>query len=179
MPRLTRPARRLAILVVALGLVAALVLSVVLTGGAPSTGAPTFSLPRLGGGAPVAYPLRGTDRHRPVVVSFFASWCPPCRTELPVVAQVANGARRAGDRVVFLGVDGNDNPSSGLAFARHSGVTFAVGSDAESLLAPRFGFNGYPDTAFIDASGKVAGSVRGPVSRATLGAWVARLSSTA
>ena len=44
-------------------------------------------------------------------------------------------------------------PRSGLAFARHSGVSFAVGANADSALAPRFTLFGYPGTVFIDALG--------------------------
>ena len=161
------------VLVAAAGFVFALT-----TGSGPAAQrAPHFSFPRLGGGSAVAYPLTGADAHRAVVLSFFASWCSPCRTELPTIASVADHARTASPRVVFVGIDGNDEPASGLAFARKSGVTFAVGADADSALAPRLGLVGYPDTVFIDASGTVAGVVHGPVTRAVLQSWVARLSS--
>ena len=57
-------------------------------------------------------------------------------------------------KVVFLGVDGNDDPASGLAFARKSGVGFVVGADADSALAPKFTLVGYPGTVFIDGCGE-------------------------
>jgi cytochrome c biogenesis protein CcmG/thiol:disulfide interchange protein DsbE len=123
--------------------------------------------------------LSGSEAGHPVVLSFFASWCSPCRGELPTIARVASGATGAARRVVFVGIDGNDAPASGLAFARQSGVHFAVGADSESALAPRFGLDGYPDTVFINASGTVAGVVRGPVTRAELVNWLDRLSSSA
>jgi len=173
-----RPVRRLLVsgvagAVVVVGVVVTLGFT---TGGAQA--APTFSYPRLGGGAPVRYPLTGTEAHRPVVLSFFASWCSPCRTELPTVAQVARQAQRRHSPVVFVGIDGNDEAASGLAFARRSGVTFAVGADADSALAPRLGLDGYPDTVFVSASGQVAHVVRGPVSRTVLEQWVSRLAAT-
>jgi cytochrome c biogenesis protein CcmG/thiol:disulfide interchange protein DsbE len=161
-------------LVLAAGLFFGLTVS---SGPAPQR-APAFSLPRLGGGTAVTYPLTGPDVHRPVVLTFFASWCGPCHAELPMVARVARQEQASGGRVVFLGVDGNDSPGSGLAFARASGVSFAVGADALSALAPKFTLVGYPGTVFIDAQGTVLDTVHGPVSHATLESDLARLSST-
>ncbi len=157
-----------------MGLAAAvgLVIGLLVTGGSGPQRAPAFSLPRLGGGPSVSFPLTGNEAHRPVVLTFFASWCGPCHAELPVVARVARQELAAGDGVVFLGVDGNDDPASGLAFARKSGVSFVVGANADSALAPRFGLVGYPGTVFIDASGTIVQTVRGPVSRATLERFV-------
>jgi len=163
---------------VAIGIVLAVGLWVGLTvTAAPGpTTAPTFSLPRLGGGAPVAYPLTGKVVHRPVVVTFFASWCGPCHAELPMIAAVARQEQASGAKVIFLGIDGNDDPASGLAFARKSGVGFVVGADADSELAPRFTLVGYPGTVFIDGSGKIIKTVHGPVSRTTLETYLGRLS---
>ncbi len=164
----------------AVGIVVAAGLAIGLTVGVGSgpARAPAFSLPRLGGGGTVSYPLTGAEAHKPVVLTFFASWCTPCRAELPMVAKVARQERAAGDKVVFVGVDGNDATSSGLAFARSSGVTFAVGANADSALAPKFTLFGYPGTVFIDGSGAIVKTVHGPVSHATLEAFVARLSHT-
>ena len=121
----------------------------------------------------MSLPVAG-DRGTPVVLTFFASWCTPCRTELPMIAGVARhqGAQRD---VAFVGVDGNDDPASGLAFARSSGVSFPVAVDADSSVAPRYGLVGYPDTVFVDATGRIAGTVQGPVSRPVLEDWLARL----
>jgi cytochrome c biogenesis protein CcmG/thiol:disulfide interchange protein DsbE len=161
-------------LVVAAGLVVGLTVS---DGTGPQR-APAFSLPRLGGGPPVSYPLAGKDAHRPVVLTFFASWCGPCHSELPMIARVARQEQAARDGVVFVGVDGNDDPTSGLAFAHSSGVSFPVGANVDSSLAPRFTLVGYPGTVFIDASGTIVETVHGPVTRAVLQSTVARLSRT-
>ncbi len=169
-----RGPRRLVSIGVGLVVVAGLVVGLTVTGGSGPQRAPAFSLPRLGGGLPVSYPLTGTDVHRPVVLTFFASWCGPCHAELPMVARVARQEEAAGDGVVFIGVDGNDDPASGLAFARKSGVAFPVGADADSSLAPKFTLVGYPGTVFIDASGTIVRTVHGPVSRLALESFVAQ-----
>ena len=138
--------------------------------------AASFSLPRLGGGPSVSLPV-ARRAHTPVVLTFFASWCTPCLTELPMVADVARHELATDARVAFIGIDGNDDPSAGLAFARTSGVRFPVGSDYESVVAPRYLLVGYPDTVFVDATGHVAGTVHGPVSRSVLQGWLRRLTA--
>jgi len=163
---------------IGLVLAAGLLVGLTVTGGSGPQRAPAFSLPRLGGGPPVSYPLTGKDRHRPMVLTFFASWCGPCHSELPMIARVARHERAADDGVVFVGVDGNDDPKSGLAFARSSGVSFSVGADVDSSLAPEFTLVGYPGTVFVDASGTIVETVHGPVTRAVLQSYVARLSRT-
>jgi cytochrome c biogenesis protein CcmG/thiol:disulfide interchange protein DsbE len=144
-------------------------------GGAGARVAPSFVLPRLGGGVPVSMPVPG-HRGAPVVVTFFASWCTPCQIELPMIARVARREIAGGGPVAFVGVDGNDDPASGLAFARSSGVAFPVAADAGSSVAPRYALVGYPDTVFVDATGRIAGTVHGAVTETVLHGWLARLS---
>jgi cytochrome c biogenesis protein CcmG/thiol:disulfide interchange protein DsbE len=140
--------------------------------------APSFSLPRLGGGPRVSVPIVGEGAHDPVVVTFFGSWCGDCHAELPAFARVAREAEASGDKVRFIGIDDNDTESAGLAFARQSGVTFPVGRDYDSLTAPQYGIPGNPATVFIDADGKVAEKILGPVSVPTLETEIARLDRT-
>jgi thiol-disulfide isomerase/thioredoxin len=167
--------RRLLTLAGVAAAVAVVVGILVATAGGGATRAPSLApLSRLGGGVPVALPS-GHGPGRPTAVTFFASWCSPCRTELPAIARVASQEAASGGAVGFVGIDGNDDPGSGLAFARASGVTFPVGMDPSSAVAPRFGLVGYPDTVFIDRRGEIAGIVRGPISEATLRQWMARL----
>ena len=138
----------------------------------------SFSLPRLGGGPRVTVPIVGEGAHEAVVVTFFASWCGPCHTEMPAFARVAREAEASGDKIQFIGVDDNDAPASGLAFARKSGVRFPVGRDAFSQTAPDYGIVGNPSTVFIDAAGNVVKTVRGPVTTGTLEAEIAKIDGT-
>jgi thiol-disulfide isomerase/thioredoxin len=139
------------------------------------TRAHAFSLPRLGGGPRVTVPVVGAGAHRAVVVTFFASWCSQCHSELPSVARVAREAQAARDKVTFIGVDDNDRSANGLAFARKSGVDFPVGRDWYSTTAPAYGIPGNPATVFIDAAGDVVKTVLGPIKAATLEAEITRI----
>ena len=177
----TAPRRRdrhLGALTISIVAAVALVAALVVTAQSGPTSAPSIApLVRLGGGPPVWLPNPHSDAKHPTAVVFFASWCPPCRAELPTVARIARQEEASGGAVAFVGVDGNDDPTAGLAFARASGVTFPVGEDPASAVAPRFGLDGYPDTVFIGADGDVVGIVRGAVSAATLRGWLQRLAA--
>jgi cytochrome c biogenesis protein CcmG/thiol:disulfide interchange protein DsbE len=181
--------RRLRALVI--GLVLAAVLAVVLfvglgtrsgsspTGSVVGVGstAPNFTIPSLLDGPPVHLAALGSDRGRPVVLNFFASWCIPCQQETPLLAKTANVEQARGNRVQFVGVDVSDPKANAVAFVHQAGITYPVGTDTNLDVAQSlYGLNGEPNTFFIDSSGKVVGHVIGPVSASELASWLHRLS---
>ena len=121
----------------------------------------------------MSLPLVGEGAHAPVVLTFFASWCTSCRTELPVVASVAHQESRSGSSVVFLGIDDNDAASTGLAFAHQNDITFPVGDDYYTEVGADFRLDGLPDTVFISGAGDIVATIRGPVTRPVLMHWLA------
>ena len=132
--------------------------------------APGFSLPPLSGAHPVTLAAyRGT----PVIVNFFASWCPNCRAELAAVASVA---RSAGGRVAVIGVDSNESSDAAAArllTAVHA--TYPVAVDPEAKVATRYLVSALPVTYFLDARGRVVGVAFGTQTTTSLQQWVARL----
>jgi thiol-disulfide isomerase/thioredoxin len=115
-------------------------------------GLPDVTLPCLGGGADVDVAgLRG-----PVVVNLWASWCAPCRQEMPVYQQFHE---RYGDRVGVVGIDYNDvQPKAALELARSTGVTYPLLADPGSSLEGTDTFPtipGLPWIVLVDAGGKV------------------------
>ena len=138
--------------------------------------APDFTIPRLGGGKPVNLDAIGVDRHKPVILNFFASWCGPCQAETPMLAQAATAAKAAGSPVQFVGVDVNDPSSNALAFVHQTGVTYPVGADLTlKVTSADYALNGQPNTFFIDATGRVIGSKLGPLTATELHQWIKRL----
>ena len=131
---------------------------------------PPFTLPALNGGAPVTLAaFRGT----PVMVNFFASWCPNCRRELAAVASVAKASN---GRVAVVGVDANETSDAAaerLLAAAHA--TYPVAVDATAKVSSAYLVQALPLTYFLDAQGQVVGAALGPQSVASLNRWVARL----
>jgi len=133
----------------------------------PSSQAVSFRLPSLFSGPPVSSASLGG---RPVVVTFFASWCPPCRDELPALARFAASHRG----VAFVGVDVADDQAAGRALVRQAGVGFPVGSDPDySVAAGVFHVRGLPSTALLSPKGVVVRQLAGPVRPDRLARWLA------
>jgi len=148
------------------------------TGGVVPVGsvAPNFTLPSVVGGAPVELDALGVQRHRPVVLNFFASWCIPCRKETPLLAATATAQQAKGAVIQFIGVDGQDPPADAVPFIHQSGITYPVAQDADlQVTANLYGLNGEPQTFFINESGVVVGHHLGALTQSELDGWVHRL----
>lgn len=173
-------------IVVVLGLLVALDRSPPATGPAAAGGggiavgsvAPDFSLPNVLSTAshplpPVVLDVLGSDRHRPVVLNFYASWCTPCRRETPLLAAAARTERAERSPVQFVGVDVADNPAAAIPFLRQAGVSYPVGADAELRVATAvYHLSAEPDTFFIGASGVVVGRHLGALDAVELRSWL-------
>lgn len=92
-------------------------------------------------------------RGRPVVVNFWASWCTPCRKEMPALEQVS---RLLAGRVAFAGLDTQDQRAAGLGFARSARVTYPLGI-ASAQVWSAYGVQALPASFFISAQGTVLG----------------------
>ena len=89
----------------------------------------------------------------PTVVNLWASWCPPCRDELPLVQELADAG---GDQLRVLGVVSLDRAEAGASFAEDAGVTFPSAFDGEGEVMASLGFNNLPYTLFLAADGSLA-----------------------
>jgi thiol-disulfide isomerase/thioredoxin len=115
-------------------------------------GLPEVTLPCLGGGPDVDLSsLRG-----PMVVNLWASWCGPCRQEMPVLQDFHE---RYGDRVRLLGIDHNDpQTTNAMELVRDTGVTYPLLADPQTTLsgaAPFPVLRGLPFLALVDEDGVV------------------------
>jgi cytochrome c biogenesis protein CcmG/thiol:disulfide interchange protein DsbE len=116
---------------------------------------PDVTLDCLGGGRPVELAgLAGT----PTVINLWASWCVPCRKELPLLAQAHE---ELGDRVRIIGIDYKDEaPDDAIELARVSGVTYPQLSDPDQETARSLGVVALPQTVFVDAQGTIVATER-------------------
>ena len=99
------------------------------------------------GGRPVA--LR--DLRGPAVINLWASWCAPCRKELPAMQRLADATT---GRLHVIGVDSGDDRGAAAEFATDAKVTLSTLFDSGSRLAGALGRPAIPITVFVDASGK-------------------------
>jgi thiol-disulfide isomerase/thioredoxin len=129
--------------------------------GAPTAGvetdrpAPEFSLPLFDGSTFSLADQRG----KIVVMNFWASWCGPCKEEMPVLEQAAASAPAD---VVFVGVGAkNDDDGKARQFAADHGVTYAIGRDTQGgdkirgQIEQDYRIPAYPATFVIDAEGNI------------------------
>lgn len=169
------------------GVVAVIVLAVLAAGavavgrGHDTTGDDRWRQGRLG---PVAAFRLPDLRHpsRPValadraggaaVINFWASWCVPCRREMPAL-QAAH--LRYGDQVTFIGVNHQDSREAALAFLDETGATYPSGYDPDGDVARRYGLFGLPTTILVAADGEIVATRTGEVTAAELETMIGRL----
>jgi peroxiredoxin len=111
--------------------------------------APNFELTTLEGERLSLASLAG----KPVVLNFWASWCTPCRAEMPHFERTYRAYQ---DRdVVFVGAAVEDDVMSAREFARHLGITYPLGLDEGGTIARSYRLLGLPGTMFIGRDGKL------------------------
>jgi thiol-disulfide isomerase/thioredoxin len=112
-------------------------------------------------------PARLEDwRGQPVVVNFWASWCPPCVAEMRDALEPLHA--ELGDQVAFLGVDLQDTPAAAQRVVEQTGVTYQLATDPDGELFTAFGGFGMPTTVLVDADGRVVARHTGALTRADL-----------
>jgi cytochrome c biogenesis protein CcmG/thiol:disulfide interchange protein DsbE len=98
-----------------------------------------------------------------VVLNVWASWCDPCREEVPLLQRTHEKIESQGGLV--LGVDTQDASSKALAFLRERDATFLSLRDRDRSYGRSLGVTGYPETFLIDRNGRIAAMRRFPVTQ--------------
>lgn len=140
--------------------------------GHPTTGtaAPAVTLDMLDGGALRLDALQG----RVVLVNFWATWCPPCRAEMPGFETVYQARRAGGFTVVGISMD-EGSRAAVAAFLRDHGITYPVAMATPETVAAFGDINSFPTSFLIDRHGRIRYVVRGIFAPETLGTVVDRL----
>ncbi|MDP3520210.1 MAG: TlpA disulfide reductase family protein [Hydrogenophaga sp.] len=98
---------------------------------------------------------------RVLVLNFWASWCEPCRAEMPTLQQLP--AVLGEERVAVLGLNFKEGPRRIAQFAQAAGVTLPLALDPQGDIARAWGVKVFPTTILIDTSGRARTRVRGEV----------------
>jgi cytochrome c biogenesis protein CcmG, thiol:disulfide interchange protein DsbE len=125
--------------------------------------APVADLPRLG--------AEGTgsladQKGKVVVLNVWASWCEPCKTEMPLLQRTHDRISKQGGLV--LGIDMQDPPERALEFLGENDITFPSLRDRDREYVRELGVSGYPETFLIDRRGRITALQRGPIDQAWL-----------
>ena len=116
---------------------------------AAGSAAPDFSLPARDGSTVRLSELKG----QVVMVNFWATWCGPCRQEMPLLAQLQSKYEPLGFTV--LGVNVEPDSAAAVTWLKGVPVAFPILFDRKNAVAQSFGVEGMPSSVFIDRNGNV------------------------
>ncbi|MBF0521247.1 MAG: TlpA family protein disulfide reductase [Nitrospirae bacterium] len=122
------------------------------------TTVPAFTLTDSGGKS-VSY---DAFKGKPLIINFWATWCPSCKEELPSLQSFYND-EKSGQSVNIVTVLYRDDMSSAQRFMKKHNYDFPVYTDAGGTIAHSFGLTGVPETYLIDKNGIVVRRILGPL----------------
>ena len=125
--------------------------------------APSFSFPELG--HPGQQVSLADYAGKPLIVNFFASWCPPCKQETPMLARFY---RTEHGSVPLVGMDENDTKANALSFAKANGVTYPLAWDPGIVAGSAYDVAAMPQTFFLNAGHRIVYHVIGQITTAEL-----------
>jgi thiol-disulfide isomerase/thioredoxin len=141
--------------------------------GGPEAGqaVPADTYERLDSGEATLADYRG----RPLVVNVWASWCAPCKQEMPDFEEVH---QELGGQVAFVGMNSSDQKAAARATAEATGVSYDLLFDPSASFVAATGVVAYPSTVFVDPGGRVVAAQAGALSADKLRAKLQELFGT-
>ena len=130
----------------------------------PGAAAPDFTLKQLAGGDASLSDFRG----RPVLVNFWATWCKPCRAEMPEIISAYQAHRDAGLEVLAVNLTDQESMKDVRKFTAEVGLPFTVLLDQKGAVRERYGLIAVPTSIFIDSAGAIRTINSGPINSSAL-----------
>ena len=138
--------------------------------------APDFSLQTTGGETITLSELRG----QPVLIHVWASWCLPCRAEMPAIQRLYDEYRENGFLVLAVNTTSQDDPQAAAAFVEEHKLTFPILLDIEWVVSTLYNVNALPTSFFVDRDGIIQEVVvGGPMAGASLQDRIEKLTGKA
>jgi cytochrome c biogenesis protein CcmG, thiol:disulfide interchange protein DsbE len=133
----------------------------------PTVGSPVsdFTLPVLRGGSFEFSQLKG----EPAVINFWATWCQPCKQEMPLLQQYV---QKYPDRFALIGVDFHEEPGIVQTFVESLGLTFPILLDKTGIAADLYFVRNFPTTFFVDSEGILRAQHVGQLSEEDLAGYL-------
>ncbi|MGI9060932.1 MAG: TlpA family protein disulfide reductase [Ktedonobacteraceae bacterium] len=105
---------------------------------------------------------------KPIVLNFWASWCAPCKEEVPLLESTWKHMQTQRKDVVFLGIDFQDSSDNALSFLQQNSITYSNVLDVSGSVASTYGVTALPQTIFINRHGIVISRVARELTNQTL-----------
>jgi peroxiredoxin len=146
----------------------------------PGDLAPEFSLPQADGSTYQLADLDGKPisladlRGKAVWVNFFATWCPPCQSETPVLREMNEKYRERGLELIAVSVQ-ETSASDVQAYADRYQLRYTIGFDASGRIFDAYRVYALPTQFFIDANGVIRDVVQGPLTTETASAYIQKI----
>lgn len=135
----------------------------------PGRMAPDFTLQALDGGKLTLSGLKG----QVALINVWASWCPPCRAEMPMIQMVYEQYRARGFTVLAVNLE--EDPRTVAAFMRQRGLTFPALLDLDGAVSNTYQAYALPSSFFVDKRGVIRAVYRGPMPRSVIAGTVDQL----
>lgn len=119
--------------------------------------APEFTLSGLHGERIALRELKG----KVVLLNFWATWCPPCKAEMPSMERLHRRYKERGFTILAISID-SGGEGTVAEFVKAHGLTFPIGLDPKLAVANLYGIRALPSTFLIDKSGNTAAVALGP-----------------
>ena len=124
--------------------------------------APNFTFPDLNGQRVTLFDHRG----KVVLVNIWATWCPPCRQEMPSMQRLYEKFRGKNLEILAISIDSNGREAAD-PFMRKIDLTFPVLLDPKETIKPLYGITGVPESFIVDKEGILVKKIIGPIDWAT------------